>query len=178
MHLSLKKLFFLIGASGSGKTTATKELEKKGLESFAILYFDSIGVPSIEEMEAKYGTPEEWQKVKTIEWVQIIQRDFLPTTHVLFDGQIRPSFIENACYENRIGEFEVLLLDCSDEERKRRLIARGHTSLADENMMNWAKYLRKECRDRGYPIIDNTHMRIEETTSQLLAYLVTKSNHN
>ncbi len=171
MRTSLKKIFFLIGASGSGKTTATKELERKGLVNFTILYFDSIGVPSIEEMEAKYGGPEEWQKVKTIEWVQIIKRDFVPITHVLFDGQTRPSFIEKACHENGIKEFEVILFDCSDEERTRRLVARGQASLADENMMNWARYLRKECQDRGYLVIDNTPMPIEETVSCLLAHL-------
>ena len=121
MRASLKKIFFLIGASGSGKTTAAKELERRGLANFKILYFDSIGVPSIEEMEAKYGGPEEWQKVKTIEWVRVIKRDFLFDTHVLFDGQTRPSFIENVCHKNGIKKFEILLFDCSDEERKRRL---------------------------------------------------------
>lgn len=167
----MKKIFFLIGASGSGKTTATKELERRGLASFKILYFDSIGVPPIEKMEAKYGGPEEWQKTKTIEWVRIIKRDFLPNTHILFDGQTRPLFIEKACHENGIKEFEIILFDCSDDERKRRLVARGQENLADENMMNWARYLRKECQDRGYLIIDNTPMQIEETVSKLLAYL-------
>jgi dephospho-CoA kinase len=167
----MKKIFFLIGASGAGKTTATKELERQGLANCKILYFDSIEVPSLEEMEAKYGGPEEWQKAKTIEWVKIIKRDFLPDTHVLFDGQTRPSFIEKACHENGIKEFEIILLDCSDDERKRRLVARSQANLADENMMNWARYLRNECQGCGYQIIDNTSMQIEETASVLFAHL-------
>ncbi len=166
-----KKLFFLIGASGSGKTTATEELEKQGLVNFKILYFDSIGAPSIEEMEENYGGPEEWQKAKTIEWVRIIKKDFLPNAHVLFDGQTRPSFIEQACQINGITDFEVILFDCTNEERKRRLVDRDQVHLADENMMNWAKYLRKECQDRDYRVIDNTHMKIEQTVTQLLAFL-------
>lgn len=167
----LKKIFFLIGASGSGKTTATKELERRGLANFKILYFDSIGIPSIEEMEAKHGGPEEWQKIKTIEWVKVIKKDVLPDSHVLFDGQTRPSFIEKACHKSGIKEFEIILFDCSDEERTRRLVARGQANLANENMMNWARYLRKECQDRGYLIIDTTHMKIEEMVSQLLTHL-------
>lgn len=122
-------------------------------------------------MEAKYGGPEEWQKAKTIEWVRIIKRDFLPDTYILFDGQTRPSFIEKACHENGTKEFEVILFDCSDDERKRRLIARGQANLADENMMSWARYLRKECQDRDYLVIDNTLMQIEETVSRLLTHL-------
>ncbi|MGC1879231.1 MAG: AAA family ATPase [Rhabdochlamydiaceae bacterium] len=167
----MKKILFLIGASGSGKTTTLKKLERQGLANFKILHFDSIGVPSMQEMEAQYGSPEEWQKAKTSEWVSIIKKDFLPNINILFDGQTRPSFIEKACHENGIAEFEIILFDCSDDERKRRLIERGQSNLADENMMNWAKYLRKECQDRGYLIIDNTSMKIEETVSQLLAYL-------
>ena len=60
----------------------------------------------MEEMETKYGGPEEWQKVKTIEWVQIIKKNFLSDTHVLFDGQTRPSFIEKACDKNEIKKNE------------------------------------------------------------------------
>ncbi len=167
----MKKLFFLIGASGSGKTTAAKELERCDIANLKILYFDSIGVPSIEEMEQKYGSPEEWQRAKTAEWVRILERDFLLNTNVLFDGQTRPSFIEKACYENGINGFEIILFDCSDDERKRRLAARGHANLADKNMMDWAGFLRKECQDRECLIIDNTNMQIEDTASQLLSHL-------
>ena len=167
----MKKLFFLIGASGAGKTTAVKELERQSVPHLQILYFDSIGVPSIEEMEKNYGGPEEWQKAKTREWVQTIKRDFLPNSNVLFDGQTRPSFIEKACHENEIKEFEIILLDCSDDERKRRLIARGQESLADENMMNWSRFLRSECQVRECLIIDNTKMNSKETVLQLLAHL-------
>ena len=167
----MKKLFFLVGASGSGKTTAAKELEKQCIPHLKILYFDSIGVPSMEGMEKEHGGPEEWQKAKTNEWVQIIKRDFLPNTHILFDGQTRPSFIEEACYENEVKDFKVILFDCSDSERERRLAARGQQNLADENMMNWARFLRRECRDRECLIIDNTTMQIKEMSAKLLSLL-------
>ena len=54
------KIYFIIGASGSGKTTALKNFEKNMPKSCTLLHFDSIGVPSFEEMEKEYGTIEEW----------------------------------------------------------------------------------------------------------------------
>lgn len=49
----MKKLIFLIGASGAGKTTAAKSLEERlrrgALGDFVVYYFDRIGVPSEQE---------------------------------------------------------------------------------------------------------------------------------
>jgi adenylate kinase family enzyme len=167
----MNKLIFIIGASGAGKTTAVKALEKVYLPNYQILYFDSIGVPSFTEMNAKYNGPEEWQRIKTAEWVKIIKETLLPKTHVILDGQTRPKFIEDACIENKISAYEVLLFDCSDEERTERLIDRGQSELADQQMMNWASYLRQESQKRAYQIINNTHLTCEETLNKLLDVL-------
>ncbi|MBA3239479.1 MAG: hypothetical protein H0T62_14210 [Parachlamydiaceae bacterium] len=70
----MNKISFVIGASGSGKTTVIEALDKAGLPNFKTVYFDSIGAPSLEEMNAKYNGPEEWQRVKTAEWVKIIRK--------------------------------------------------------------------------------------------------------
>lgn len=143
--MKTNNIFFIIGASGSGKTTTVKAIERMQLPDFTILYFDSIGVPSLEEMIKYYGGPEEWQKIKTAEWIGQIREKFLSSTNILFDGQTRPTFIEKGCISENIASYKVILLDCSDEERKRRLLVRSQKELADENMMNWARYLRKEC---------------------------------
>lgn len=164
----MKQLFFIIGASGSGKTTAIKEIEKIQHPSFKTLYFDSIGVPSIDEMHQKYGGPEQWQRVTTITWIKQIKQQFLSDVNVIFDGQTRPSFIKEGCSLMGIKTYSVILLDCSDEERKRRLSDRGQKELADENMMDWARYLRSVCKENKYQIIDNTILEPNATISQLL----------
>lgn len=163
----MNKLVFIIGASGSGKTTAVKALEKPNIFNCQILYFDNIGVPSFEEMKMKYNSPEEWQRIKTEEWVKTIKQLFLSKTHVILDGQTRPIFIEQACIKYEILAYEVILFDCSDEERTKRLVHRGNPELADQNMMNWAKYLREESQKRDYHIINNTHLTHKETFNQL-----------
>lgn len=172
--MKMNNIFFIIGASGSGKTTTLKAIERMQLPGFATLYFDSIGVPSLQEMTEDYGGPEEWQKVKTAEWISQIRDQFLSSTNILFDGQTRPKFIEEACISENITSYKIILLDCSDEERKRRLFVRGQKELADENMMNWARYLRTECEQRHCRIIDNTKLNEKETISQLLEYLETQ----
>lgn len=171
----MKQLFFIIGASGSGKTTVVKEIEKMMLPDFKTIYFDSIGVPSIDEMNDKYGGPEQWQRVKTVEWIEKIKQEFLAKVNIIFDGQTRPSFVEEGCASMDLIKYSVILLDCSDEERRKRLFDRGQKDLADENMMNWAKYLRNECKQRGYQILDTTFLKASETTSQLLNYFLYKT---
>lgn len=90
----------------------------------------------------------------------------------VLDGQIRPSFIDQACREEEIENYEVILLDCNDEERFKRLINRGSTSLATTDMINWAEYLRNESVARGYTIIDNSIYSMEETAKVLSQILL------
>lgn len=167
----MNKIFFVIGASGSGKTTVINALDKAGLSDFKTVYFDSIGVPSLEEMSAKYNGPEGWQRIKTAEWVKTIKETLISDTHVILDGQTRPIFIEETCIENEIIAYEVVLFDCSDEERAKRLVARGHSELANAQMMDWARYLRQESQKRSYQIINNTDYTSAETFSQFLDWL-------
>ncbi len=64
--IKMNKIFFIIGASGAGKITVVEKIEKM-LPEFKTIYFDSIGIPSFEEMNQHYGGPEEFQRVKTVE---------------------------------------------------------------------------------------------------------------
>jgi dephospho-CoA kinase len=161
------KLFLVTGASGSGKTTAVKrfaELEPDGLE---FCYFDSIGVPSNEEMIQEFGSGENWRKVNTQAWIQKIQSEYLSNIDVIFDGQMRPSFIEEVCKAGNLRSYEVILFDCDNATRTKRLIERNHAELANQQMMNWAKYLRNECKEFGYKIIDNSKMTVDEGVQAL-----------
>lgn len=166
----LHPIFFLIGASGAGKTTICEQLSKK-LKEFQILFFDSIGVPSFAEMEEEYGSIEEWQRQKTLEWTKHIKKEFLGHKPVILDAQTRPQFIQEACSLFKIPH-HVILFDCSDEERCRRLCDRGHPELANPQMLNWAKFLREECIKRKALIVDTTNQSIEETRATVIEALL------
>ena len=86
------KLVILTGASASGKTTISKNIAAKAAPIINCLYFDSIGVPSPEQMIAEFGSGENWQRAKTFEWIKRIQEEFLSKGKlVLFDGQFSES---------------------------------------------------------------------------------------
>jgi dephospho-CoA kinase len=161
------RITFLIGASGSGKTAVARRLEAAQLASIQICYFDSIGVPDVSDMIRDYGSGEEWQRTKTREWVAIISDQYLAANDVLLDGQTRPSFIEEACSVSNISSFDILLLDCADDVRRARLAERGQPDLATERMMDWARYLRNECRRRSLPIVDTTNETIDDVASSI-----------
>ena len=164
----MNKIIFIIGASGAGKTSTLKNLQERYPNDFEYCYFDSVGVPTELERIAKFGSGGNWQKETTKDWVRKIKENFLDSKNVILDGQIRPEYIVEACAENSIENYEVILFDCSDEKRKERLIEREQPELETENMANWAKFLRNESIARGYRILDNSNFNREQTIQELL----------
>jgi adenylate kinase family enzyme len=159
-------MYFVIGASGSGKTSAVHELETMNLAGLKTFFFDSIGVPSKQAMIEKWVSGESWQRAMTIEWVKRM-RDELANGDVLLDGQTRPAFIAEACEINGVTSAKVILIDCSDLVRKARLLQRSQPELANEQMMEWAKYLTRETTRIGGEIISNDSLSITETAAAL-----------
>ena len=155
-------LYFVIGASGSGKTAAVRELDR--ISRARMFYFDSIGVPSEQERIAKWGGGSGWQRAMTIEWVQRI-RPQLATSPAVLDGQTRPSFIAEACALGGVRSYGVILITCSDAVRQARLLQRGQPELANDQMMQWARYLIAETQRVGGTIIDNDNLSVEDTAS-------------
>jgi dephospho-CoA kinase len=83
------------------------------------------------------------------------------------DGQTRPSFIAEACDTNNVRPYKVILIDCSDDVRRARLLHRGQPELADQQMMDWARYLLRETTEIGGEIIHNDDLSIAETAAAL-----------
>jgi hypothetical protein len=61
------------------------------------------------------------------------------------------------------------LVDCRDKVRHDRLVGfRGQAELSNPTIMNWAKYLRSEAKDRRLAIMDTTERSIEACVADLL----------
>lgn len=63
------RLVVLTGASGSGKTTIAESIWASHSDTVDVLCFDSIGVPSLEATADGWGSVQEWQRIKTLEWM-------------------------------------------------------------------------------------------------------------
>jgi len=149
-------LVVLTGASGSGKTVIARSFAARYPDVADTLFFDSIGVPSRDEMIRQFGSGEEWQRSMTMEWMRDIGTR-LATRSILFEGQMRLSFIHEAAQAANISDYLVVLVDCDDATRRHRLIhERGQPDLATADMANWARYLREEAQASNARVIDTT----------------------
>ena len=160
--INMKKLYFVIGASGAGKTTATRALEKKRTDIQFCFPDKEHKIPSVEEMIKEYGNTSNWQKAKTIEWVKNIKGKYLNEKPVVLDMQTRYEFIEIACKENNIDNYKVILFDCEDLIRNKRIHTRGQPYLVNPDMDNWARFLREDSKKRNVEIMDTSNIPIEE----------------
>jgi adenylate kinase family enzyme len=167
-------LLILTGASGSGKTSLAQAV-RTALPICEVRFFDSIGVPSAEIMATyagDYGPGGGWQRAKTMEWMQRIAPLLNSGKMVLFEGQMRIAFIEEALADAGITNSRIILVDCSDCVRAARLTHdRQQPDLATENMMGWGRLLREEAKQGGYEILDTGSIPFSSSVDQLMAYL-------
>ena len=161
----------LIGASGSGKTTIAREVERCFARDTRVFYFDHIGVPPTGEMIAEFGSGEEWQRVKTIEWMKRLAK-VATAGRVLFEGQTRLTFLEEGAIAAGNLRYLPVLVDCDDATREKRLVGeRQQPGLANTNMMNWASYLRHQAKERGCQILDTSKLSLEQSVSYVMTSL-------
>ncbi|MGV7214757.1 hypothetical protein [Bradyrhizobium sp. UFLA05-112] len=158
-------LVILTGASGSGKTTIADRIQQQHPELARVFLFDSIGVPSPEERLAGWGSGGGWQRAMTIEWLVRIANE--PDAHpILFEGQMRLSFIKEGLAIAGIARARIVLVHCDDATRTHRLCSeRNQPDLANAEMMNWAKFLRREAEAGGFELLDTSKISIEESVS-------------
>jgi GTPase SAR1 family protein len=157
-----KKAIFITGASGVGKTTLVNLVKSKYLHrpDVAIFGFDSIGVPSVDQMIKLYGSAPEWQRATTKKWVTKILQE-IDAPFVILEGQVNLDFIYEAFQDHHFKNFDIILIDCAEEEMLRRLRDdRKQPHLANDNMRNWRAYLRKQAENHNVCIINTDELSI------------------
>ena len=158
----------LVGASGSGKTTIAREIADRYGSAAKVFHFDSIGVPPVEEMIRQHGTGEAWQRAKTIDWMQRIAREAKASPRILFEGQTRFTFLKEGAAAAGGLAYAPMLVDCDDDTRRRRLEQeRGQPELANADMMNWARHLRRAAAHHGCEIRDTTALSLEDSVERV-----------
>jgi RNase adaptor protein for sRNA GlmZ degradation len=160
-------ILVVTGASGVGKTSAVSALEARDLPGVRCFYFDSIGVPTLEEMRRTHGGGEQWQAWATQQWLaKLDQLD--PAIHVaVLDAQTRPSYVAAIATTVR-RRVHTVLLDCERTERERRLRnGRGQPELVTSEMAAWAAYLRGQADALALEIVDTSRIDLHLVADHL-----------
>jgi broad-specificity NMP kinase len=146
----------ITGASGAGKTAAVGALRER-IESRVLptLVFDSLGVPSQDEMHAAWESPRGWQKAMTYHWVYTAKHVYRTHPLVVLEGQFDPQYAIAACAAHRVRSV-VVLLHADDGVRSERLARRGQGELATAEMTTWASYLHEQTQQLGGVVVDAT----------------------
>ena len=165
-------LVILTGASGSGKTTIADAVAARYGEQVDVYHFDSIGVPPPEQMIANYGSGEAWQRAMTYEWIARVAATPRIGRRVLLEGQTRLSFVIEATAAAGISDYVLILADCDDATRSKRLLLdRRQRDLATPTMMNWANYLRGEATQIRCTVLNTAHLSLEHCVQQVWNHL-------
>ena len=165
------RLVILTGASGSGKTAIAEAIRTGRPDLADVLHFDSIGVPSPEERLA-WGPVGAWQRAMTLHWMDRIAAMRDGPRPVLFEGQMRLAFVREGLRAAGITDARVILVDCDDATRTRRLVTnRAQPELANPDMMIWAEFLRREAREAGCEVLETSHLSLEHCMEWVCGYL-------
>ncbi len=161
---NIPKIYFFTGASGAGKTKFLESLSKETLKTPSIfLNFDSIGVPSEDEMIKQYGSGSDWQKAMTFFWVKKMLSEYNDQQIILFEGQVNLVFIKEAFSKYNFVNYKIILVHCSNVVRHRRLSEyRMQPELINPEMDNWSDYLMKQAIEHEALILDTSNKSMNE----------------
>jgi len=165
--MSSKAFYFITGSSASGKTTLLQGVINSVYPQLTAYYFDEIGIPTVEEMNVKFGGPEQWQAYYVRKWIKRINLSE-SANFIVLDGQVRPKEIYDIANELAITSLHITLIDCSREVRRNRLLkTRIQPELDNVDMYAWAAYLRGQADALNLEIIDTTENNIENSIIDL-----------
>ncbi|GAA6619801.1 hypothetical protein [Scytonema sp. NUACC26] len=172
LRSSQPALLVVTGASGAGKTTLVRGVEVLGIPGVGCYYFDSIGVPSHEEMTSRFGSPRQWQVAALNHWISLLLCNEDSVQVAVLDAQVRPSDVRVAF--ECLGAYltQIVLIDCSHAERNARLQGpRAQPELANAEMDCWAAYLRGQASALALPIVSTTQLPPEDAVSSLIVHI-------
>lgn len=157
----MSKLYFIAGASGSGKTAVMPHLKELLGDDIAVYDFDDIGVPE--------GADKKWRGESTEKWLQKLLSEGKDACLL---GQMVLGEILACPSSSQLGIINFYFLDCADFERISRLKKRNAYGI-NQTMLNWASWLRMHHQDPSWEI----HV-IQDFSSSLLDFSIIKNLKN
>lgn len=123
-------IYFVVGASGVGKSTLLPLLRENHRDIF-FHDFDDIGVPE--------NADKRWRQQSTNAWLERGAQEDQNTC--VLGGAVPGEIISTPFYINHKPDISLCLLDCNDEVRYQRLLNRASYG-PNQDIMNWGCWLR------------------------------------
>jgi hypothetical protein len=123
-------------------------------------------------MQTECGSAEQWQRATTLAWIKRIKPLLSTGRSILFEGQMRICFIQEALAVSALTNARILLVDCDDATRTARLSRdRSQPELANADMLNWARYLRQEATAAKIEILNTGESPLNACIDHLVKLL-------
>jgi shikimate kinase len=146
-------LTYVLGAPGSGKTTVAPILRRL-LRDFVVLDWDAY-MRAASELAGRdvRRDPSTWPSYRQL------LRSVIDSVHP------SPLVVLGVCTPDELAGWPIetwMLLDCSDDERRRRLLADFDAAEVEDALTDAARY-----RDLELPVIDTTDRTPESVAEEL-----------
>jgi thymidylate kinase len=167
----MKKIFFITGVNGVGKTTVMEPLMALLGEGFEVHDFDERGVPD--------NVQRQWRLDETEYWISLGKQNAQKGIITVICGFAKPSEIQ----DSSVG---LVLLDANEETIKQRLWNRYQTlesieiiekvsgkpvqKFIDDNAY-YSAIMREEARQYGVKVIDTSVLAPRDVAKEISQYL-------
>jgi len=164
----MSNLVFISGLSGTGKSTIVEHFNKHPMNGWLFYDYD----------KGKYSVPDDesehldWRKKQSEYWLQLAKENAKNNTNTCVLGF---ALYPKNTYELPSAKFfgnniHFALIDCSDEERKKRLFGRGTPHHWQGEKDFYAEFRKVNFEHRG-KVFDTTNKTVEETAKEIKKWL-------
>ncbi|MEF2965962.1 AAA family ATPase [Paenibacillus sp. M1] len=156
-------LYIVTGTSGSGKSTASKEVRKIMGPGFNIYDMDSIIIDGNFQLTCQ-------------NWLRIAYANSLSGNTTILFGAVPLPYNVNLCdHFHYFQPIHYLLLHCNSASRTSRLRERGNwTEQGIQSTNIYAKELYNNYVSSNLPIIDTTNTPVVQVANQIKGWLLLK----
>lgn len=163
------KVIFLIWASWVGKTTILEWVKSKDISHVVCLNADSrYGIPDEEAMVQEAWSVSERRNQSLLKCLEKALSVF-PWKTIVLDKSTHIDLIWTTCEKLEIATYQIILVDCEEQEMRRRLLEeRQQPELVTDDMFNRQRILREQATQKWITILDTTWKTKEECVEEFL----------